>query len=102
MFFYPRSKKSKNKITIAGILDNNHIQIGVARCNKTDVFLKKIGRKISEGRALKNPLCIIDIVDSDNPIKKFLELCKKYQENQINFSSKKYEPSYPAKPDYFS
>lgn len=55
--------KNYPRYTICGSLDydTNLLSFGVARCSGKDVYNKKIGRRISEGRALKTPIVTVSV-----------------------------------------
>ena len=48
---FQKSKKAKSSYTVAGILDGNNIQFGVAKCVPTDQFSKAVGRQFALERA---------------------------------------------------
>lgn len=68
--YYPR-------YTICGSYDYDSqiLSFGIACCSGKDLFNKKIGRQISEGRALKNPFYICN-VSKENLSKVFIETVK--------------------------
>jgi hypothetical protein len=55
--------KNYPRYTICGSLDydTNLLSFGVACCSGKDVYNKKIGRRISEGRALKTPIVTVSV-----------------------------------------
>jgi hypothetical protein len=72
-----RFGKHTKRISITGILKNNAMDIGVARCSNRDMFNRKLGNVISTGRAIKNPEGVF-IPTTDNVGKEFVEWCKEY------------------------
>lgn len=46
-------KEGHRPCTIAGVLDGTTLKLGVAQTSPVDVFNKKLGREIAEGRANK-------------------------------------------------
>lgn len=55
--------KNYPRYTICGSLDydTNLLSFGIACCSGKDVYNKKIGRRISEGRALKTPIVTVSV-----------------------------------------
>lgn len=53
----------KPRLTVCGVLDEeaNTLQFGFTVCSSKDRFEKKIGREISEKRALSNPIITVDV-----------------------------------------
>ena len=48
--------KKKQRFTVAIVpVSDTEVKVGVAICSPIDVFVKRIGRMIAEGRATKNP-----------------------------------------------
>lgn len=56
-YFYSKPEKRKSRLSIAGVYDPDTklMKIGVAQCDKKDLFIKKFGRSIAEARAIKHP-----------------------------------------------
>lgn len=65
-YFHKRGTGKNKSYTIASVYDeeNKVLLIGKSICSPKDTFKKKIGRTISYGRAIKNPLFILNMVDS--------------------------------------
>lgn len=59
------------RVCVCGVTtqDGNKLVIGAARCSKKNHYVKSIGRKISEGRALKHPIAELEI-NNDEPFSK--------------------------------
>jgi len=54
------------RFTVVGIYDKQEenksvVKFGVAMCNEVDSFVRKIGKSIAEGRAIKNPTLIKEL-----------------------------------------
>lgn len=81
LFFYSEikgKKKQTRKVAFAGVYDNNTLKIGQSICSEKDVFDKKKGRLIAQGRANKKPLVTIDLnIHKDKKISDvFVANCK--------------------------
>ena len=46
-------KEGHRPCTVAGVLDGTTLKLGIAQTSPVDVFNKKLGREIAEGRANK-------------------------------------------------
>lgn len=70
MYFYstlntPINEKHKGaRVTVAGIIIDKSLHLGVAKCRKTDMFEKKLGRTIALGRAYKKPKSVSSLNES--------------------------------------
>jgi hypothetical protein len=73
LFNHKRVNDQGNRFSFAGVVDKgtNTINIGVAKCSKKDSFSKMSGRCISEGRAIKKPIAVIEIQDGNTPFFEF-------------------------------
>jgi len=52
------------RFTVVGLYNKDHaneIKFGVAICGPQDNFARKVGRKIAEGRAVKNPTLVKEL-----------------------------------------
>lgn len=58
LFFHTKPAKNTSRITVAAIIENGTVKFGVSRCSAKDSFVKKQGRMIASGRALKKPFTI--------------------------------------------
>ena len=85
-YFYPEKQVQWNgknftrKTAFAGVIVNNALQIGMSECSNKDIFDKKLGKKIAEGRALKKPSIVITL---DNKFEAkladvFINACKEH------------------------
>ncbi len=88
LFFYPDFKKNKSgkrtgsRRVVAGVIDDkNQLHIGVAQCTKTDIFVKKAGKKIALQRALssKVPHIVAKIENPNRITEQFVAIAKKAQ-----------------------
>lgn len=67
LYFYSEVKVNwKNEVktrkaAFAGIQQGDNLHIGLSVCSEQDVYDKKKGRKIAEGRAMKKPAVIVDL-----------------------------------------
>lgn len=54
------------RYTVCSILDDETrtLTFGIARCSSKDAFSKKIGRDLSYERAIKNPVCKIQVPEN--------------------------------------
>lgn len=85
LFFYTKEKMGKiGRISVAGIYNCNQIAIGVAVCGKKDVFTRKIGRVISRGRAVKDPLTVIEVKNEKLVTETFVEKAKEIVDEIVN------------------
>jgi hypothetical protein len=83
LYFHSASTGNKTKrVTVAGVIVDNTLRIGKAVCNPNDMFTKKKGRLISEGRANKNPLMELPFTEEENPGKIFVEQATKIVEEE--------------------
>lgn len=73
------------RVTVCGILDTeaNTLSFGVSVCSGKDRFEKAIGRKLSEQRALTNPLMVIPVT-KENVSKTFMETAQKLDDQFLN------------------
>ena len=56
--------KSGKRVTLAALeFTDKSWHVGAAKCNPKDQYNKKFGRRIAEGRALKNPLVVYPPTD---------------------------------------
>lgn len=62
--------------TIAAVVTNNTMSIGISICGPRDNFNKKLGRVIATGRANKKPFKLISINNNDNPRDLFFDAVK--------------------------
>jgi len=84
LFFYSeikstwKNQKITRKVAFAGVYDNNTLKIGQSICSEKDIFDKKKGRLIAQGRANKKPLVTIDLnIHKDKKISDvFVANCK--------------------------
>lgn len=79
------NKTNKNK-TVAGIFDreNHMLKIGVSVCSNNDNYNKKIGRTISEGRALKKPEFTTEVENYPQAIEAFNNYCATLGSREVN------------------
>jgi hypothetical protein len=52
---YHSKATSPVRVTVLARIEGNTAKFGVSRCSRHDQFVKKTGRTIAEGRALRNP-----------------------------------------------
>ena len=54
------------RYTVCSVLNDETrtLAFGIARCSPKDAFSKKIGRELSYERAIKNPICEIQVPDN--------------------------------------
>ena len=80
----PGKLESLPRITICGLLDTetNILSFGAAVCSANDQFEKRIGRELSEKRALEKPLLKVSVTKA-NISKMFMESAI-FLQNQIS------------------
>lgn len=87
--FYTKTENlhGAGRVSIAGIVIDNTLQIGTAVTGKKEQFVRKRGKKIAEGRAIKHPIYTVNLKsDSVKEISKiFIEICK-----SINVDNRKH------------
>jgi hypothetical protein len=79
--YSPTTIKPVPRITICSILDTETMQMafGIARCNPSDSFCRKIGREISYQNAKKNPIYVATAPETD--IGKWrVQICRELEE----------------------
>lgn len=64
------------RLTICGIANHDRMSFGVAACSKKDRFVKRIGRNIAYGRAMKKPIWSFIIPSDENFGKYFIKTAK--------------------------
>jgi hypothetical protein len=102
-FVFHSKPSKKRRYTVAGILseDGKTMNIGSAiHFSKKETYLRKRGKDIAVGRAKKNPMETIEIVDSKSVGKEFI----KYAENlnvqkQIDFYTRIEYIGFDYRPD---
>jgi len=86
LFCHPKFESSE-RFTVAGIVEDSTLKIGVALCSSRDKFQKKIGRSIAEGR-IKAGKQLFDISIDYNSFKEvsqeFYEQVKVIKATKIN------------------
>lgn len=84
--FHTQPQEGTNvRVTVVGVLkENNEMSIGVSRCSKKDQFIRKLGRNIATGRALKNPMVVIDFQPKPNQGELFIEHAKEIAKDCID------------------
>jgi len=78
MYFRTKPQNGRKRVTIAGIVENNIIKIGVATCSLKDQFTKVKGRELSAGRAIANPEQTVMIPTGQTATKTFVDFSKQY------------------------
>lgn len=75
-----KGKSITRKASFAGVVKDNSLHIGQSVCSESDIYDKKKGRKIAEGRALKKPIVSIDLTKfpEDKISNIFVEEVKKF------------------------
>lgn len=75
-----KNEKFIRKISFAGIVkeekDISYLKIGRAECGNKDIFNKKLGRIIAEGRAHKTPILTMQLKSSTKVVDLFIDSCK--------------------------
>lgn len=76
--YFHSDSTSLRRVTVAGVVRDNTLRIGVSICDPMDMFTRKKGRMISEGRATKEGSedKIIPLLESSNPGKIFVDEAK--------------------------
>ena len=69
--------KGQPRITVAGILSNGTLTLGVSRCSNKDQFSKKKGRHIALGRAKTKPAIVLSVPADQIVGRIFLEESRK-------------------------
>lgn len=69
------------KYSICGVLDEEkkQLRVGIALKNDKDNYSRRLGHRIALGRALKNPIGIVEL-DGDKPAKAFYGYARIYGE----------------------
>lgn len=78
-----KDKKFTRKVAFAGIVKENHLRIGKSECSEKDNYDEKKGRKIAEGRAIKNPMVAVPIEKDIKIGDLFVKSVKQILENKI-------------------
>lgn len=74
---YPKRTQSKYaRYCVAGVYNEGTLSIGIARCGVKDQFVKKIGRMIARGRAIKVPVKVLQVSDEKQLTEFFVENAK--------------------------
>lgn len=74
---YPKRTQSKYaRYCVAGIYNEGSLSIGIARCAVKDQFVKKIGRMIARGRAIKVPAKVLHVPNEKQLTEFFVENAK--------------------------
>ena len=72
-----KNEKHTRKVAFAGIIRDNKLIIGKAECGNNDIFNKKLGRTIAEGRAAKKPILTVNIPENTKKLGDlFINTCK--------------------------
>lgn len=84
----PNGTTVLRKVAITGIEEDGVMTIGIALCSEKDMFNRKKGRTISQGRAIKamnepeiiNEKDTMDLfmITTDKPGKEFVSYCNEY------------------------
>lgn len=56
-----KGKDITRKASFAGVVEGQSLHIGQSVCSESDIYDKKKGRKIAEGRATKKPVVTVDL-----------------------------------------
>lgn len=82
-------KKGLKEKTVTGIYNekNHTLKIGVSTCSLNDQFNKKLGRKISSGRAQVKPDTIIESKDYRAALENFHTYCNSLGGKQVKLKS---------------
>lgn len=81
------------RVTVCGIINKNDntLSIGVARCSKNTAYVKKLGRKISQGRAAVKPIATIQLSDEQPISGQFVPIATELA-NNVSANSKLVHP----------
>ena len=63
------------RVTFCGIVGEDFIDIGVARCSEHENYNKRIGRRLAGKRAIENPQYRIRIINKDRIMNQFNTFC---------------------------
>lgn len=76
-------RKVKGRSCVAGIYNEGTLVFGVSTCGNKDQFVKKIGRYIAHGRAVKKPVRVIEVKDVKQLTETFVENAKEILNDAI-------------------
>lgn len=86
LFFHSQPNSKLRRYTTAGVVveygNQKRLNIGVSIVSGQDMFSKKIGRKISEARAIEKPILSLDIKGEEKFINKFIEVSESLLNNK--------------------
>lgn len=74
LYYHTKPVPGLRRVTVCGIIKNDKMSFGVARCSKKDTFKKAKGRLIAEARAKNKPNLGIIIPGSVEESGKFGQL----------------------------
>jgi hypothetical protein len=62
--------KNEARVTVAGVIVDGALKLGVSRCSPRDQFSRKKGRTVAEARARVRPSRVVAL-PTDQPVGKF-------------------------------
>lgn len=67
LFYHSAPSKGKPRVTVAGIVQDNTLRIGVSRCSHKDVYVRKLGNVMAQGRALSKKAHLFELQGEQIP-----------------------------------
>ncbi len=74
LYCHSAQVKGKPRVTVAGIVENGILRIGFSRCSHKDVYVKKLGNVIAEGRARSKKAHMFEITRTGDLIPEFIKI----------------------------
>lgn len=75
MYRYYSSPNDTNRVSVVGQYAGGVLKMAAARCSSRDHFVRKIGRKIAEGRLLKDK-CTTLLLEKAPSVAEFIQYAK--------------------------
>lgn len=63
--------KNEARVTVAGVIVDGSLRLGVSRCSPRDQFSRKKGRVVAEARARVRPSRVLALPGDGKPLGKF-------------------------------
>lgn len=86
LYFYPNKQDANRRITVAGAVVNNQLQVGHSIQRPGELFNRHIGRGVALGRAVSRPTAIYNTRDLNLSPERtlsdaFIEIARQYRAN---------------------
>ncbi len=86
LFFHSKFEKGEPRVTVAGIVTDNTLKIGLARCSRNDQFARKKGREIARTRADEQPMVTIPMSNKPDKITAINKLTNDLETVDLSFT----------------